>query len=293
MTIIDGKSSAEEYKSVIRQEVAALKARGLRAPHLAVMLIGNNGASETYVANKMKTCQDVGFNATLIRYENTVSEREVLHKINEINHNPEIDGLIVQSPFPNHISPQKVNEAIHPAKDVDGFHPVNAGRLQQNKPCYVAATPKGIMQLIERYKIETQGKHCVIVGRSNIVGMPMSILMSRNARPGNCTVTVCHSKTVNLAQYTLQADILIAATGVPEMITASMVKDGAVIIDVGITRVPDVAARNGFRLRGDVKFDEVAPKCSFITPVPGGVGPMTIIGLLQNTLLAAKHAIYN
>jgi len=293
VTLIDGKATAEEYKSVIRQEVAALTARGLRAPHLAVMLIGNNGASETYVANKMKTCRDAGFEATLIRYENTVSEREVLHKINEINHNTEIDGLIVQSPFPNHISPQKINEAIHPAKDVDGFHPVNAGRLQQNKPCYIAATPKGIMQLIERYKIDTQGKHCVIVGRSNIVGMPMSILMSRNAKPGNCTVTVCHSKTVNLAQYTLQADILIAAIGVPEMITASMVKEGAVVIDVGITRVPDTSARNGFRLKGDVKFDEVAPRCSFITPVPGGVGPMTIIGLLQNTLLAAKHAIYN
>lgn len=293
MTIIDGKASAEEYKAAIKQEVETLTSRGLRAPHLAIMLIGNNGASETYVKNKLKTCSEVGFDTTLIRYENTVSEREVLHKINEINQHSGIDGLIVQSPFPNHISPQKINEAIHPAKDVDGFHPVNAGRLQQNKPCYIAATPKGIMQLIERYKIETMGKHCVIVGRSNIVGMPMSILMSRNARPGNCTVTICHSKTVNLSHYTLQADILIAAVGVPDMITATMVKKGAVVIDVGITRVPDTTARNGFRLKGDVKYEEVAPLCSYITPVPGGVGPMTIIGLLQNTLLAAKHAIYN
>ncbi len=290
--ILDGKATSEEYKQIIKAEVADMCSRGLRAPHLAVMLIGNNGASETYVSNKIKTCGDVGFGSTLIRYENTVSEAEVLDKIQEINSDPLIDGLIVQSPFPNHISPQKVNEAIAPSKDVDGFHPINAGRLQQNKPCYVAATPKGIMQLLEKYNVETQGKHCVVIGRSNIVGMPMSILLSRNDKPGNCTVTICHSKTVNLASYTRQADILVAAIGVPEIITGDMVREGAVVIDVGITRVMDGTAKSGFRLKGDVNFKEVSPKCSFITPVPGGVGPMTIIGLLQNTLLAAKNAIY-
>ncbi len=291
--ILDGKATSEEYKQVIKTEVTDILSRGLRAPHLVVMLIGSNGASETYVANKIKTCNDVGFKATLIRYENTVSEKEVLDKIDEINNDDAIDGLIVQSPFPNHISPQKVNEAIIPSKDVDGFHPINAGRLQQNKPCYVAATPKGIMQLLEKYNVETQGKHCVVIGRSNIVGMPMSILLSRNGKPGNCTVTICHSKTVNLASYTKQADIIVAAIGVPEIITGDMVREGAVVIDVGITRVADASTKSGFRIKGDVKFSEVAPKCSFITPVPGGVGPMTIIGLLQNTLLAAKKAIYN
>jgi methylenetetrahydrofolate dehydrogenase (NADP+)/methenyltetrahydrofolate cyclohydrolase len=293
MILLDGKATSEEYKTIIKTEVDLMKGLGLRAPHLAVMLIGSNGASETYVANKIKTCSDVGFNATLIRYENTVSEKEVLKRIAEINNDDSIDGLIVQSPFPNHISPQQVNEAILPAKDVDGFHPINAGRLQQNKPCYVAATPKGIMQLLEKYNVETQGKHCVVIGRSNIVGLPMSILLSRNGKPGNCTVTICHSKTVNLAHYTREADIIVAAIGVPELITADMVRTGAVVIDVGITRVADESAKNGYRIKGDVKFSEVAPKCSFITPVPGGVGPMTIIGLLQNTLLAAKHAIYN
>lgn len=293
MTVLDGKATSEEYKQVIKTEVTDMLSRGLRAPHLVVMLIGSNGASETYVSNKIKTCSDVGFKATLIRYENTVSEKEVLDKIEEINNDDAIDGLIVQSPFPNHISPQKVNEAIIPSKDVDGFHPINAGRLQQNKPCYVAATPKGIMQLLEKYNVETQGKHCVVIGRSNIVGMPMSILLSRNGKPGNCTVTICHSKTVNLASYTRQADIIVAAIGVPEIITGDMVREGAVVIDVGITRVADASTKSGFRIKGDVKFSEVAPKCSFITPVPGGVGPMTIIGLLQNTLLAAKKAIYN
>lgn len=293
MTIIDGKQTAEEYKALLKQEVNVLVATGKHPPGLAILLIGNNGASETYVANKLKTCHDVGFNASLFRFENTVSENEILNCINELNFNSSIDGVIVQSPFPNHISPQKINEAIHPAKDVDGFHPMNAGRLQQNKPCYIAATPKGIMQLIEKYKIETQGKHCVVVGRSNIVGMPMSILLSRNSKPGNCTVTICHSKTVDLASYTKRADILIAAIGSPELITAAMVKEGAVVIDVGITRVADKATKSGYKLKGDIKYDEVAAKCSFITPVPGGVGPMTIIGLLQNTLLATKNAIYN
>lgn len=293
MTLIDGKATAEEYKKIIGAEVAELKERGMKTPHLAVILIGSNGASETYVNNKIKTCAEVGFKSTLLRYENTLSEKELLDKIEEINNNNDIDGLIVQSPFPNHISPQKVNEAILPSKDVDGFHPVNAGRLQQNQPCYVAATPKGIMQLLEKYQIETAGKHCVVIGRSNIVGMPMSVLLSRNTKPGNCTVTICHSKTLDIASFTREADIIVAALGVPEFLKGDMVKPGAVVIDVGITREPTTETKSGYRLKGDVKFDEVAPKCSFITPVPGGVGPMTIIGLLQNTLLAAKKAIYS
>lgn len=293
MTIIDGKATAEEYKKIIAAEVIEMKQRGYKTPHLAVILIGNNGASETYVNNKVKTCAEVGFKSTLLRYENTLSEKELLDKIEEINNNNDIDGLIVQSPFPNHISPQKVNEAIIPSKDVDGFHPINAGRLQQNQPCYVAATPKGIMQLLEKYQIETAGKHCVVIGRSNIVGMPMSVLLSRNTKPGNCTVTICHSKTLDIASFTREADIIVAALGVPEFLKGDMVKPGAVVIDVGITREPTTATKSGYRLKGDVNFDEVAPKCSFITPVPGGVGPMTIIGLLQNTLLAAKKAIYS
>lgn len=293
MTIIDGKATAEEYKKIIAAEVFEMKQRGYKTPHLAVILIGNNGASETYVNNKVKTCADVGFKSTLLRYENTLSEKELLDKIEEINNNNDIDGLIVQSPFPNHISPQKVNEAIIPSKDVDGFHPINAGRLQQNQPCYVAATPKGIMQLLEKYQIETAGKHCVVIGRSNIVGMPMSVLLSRNTKPGNCTVTICHSKTLDIASFTRKADIIVAALGVPEFLKGDMIKPGAVVIDVGITREPTTETKSGYRLKGDVKFDEVAPKCSFITPVPGGVGPMTIIGLLQNTLLAAKKAIYS
>ena len=259
MILIDGKSTSEEYKKLISAEVQKLLAVGKRAPHLAAILIGNDGASETYVSNKEKTCKDVGFNSTLVRFESSVSEEEVLAKISEINNDDNIDGLIVQSPFPKHISTQKITEAIAPAKDVDGFHPMNAGRLLQNLPCYVAATPKGIMLLLEKYKIETAGKHCVVVGRSNIVGMPMSVLMSRNAYPGNCTVTICHSKTKNLAEQTLQADILIAAIGVPELIKANMVKEGAVVIDVGITRVASAETKSGFKLKGDVKYDEVAP----------------------------------
>lgn len=292
MILIDGKATSEKYKITIKAEAEKLLAEGKRAPHLAAILIGNDGASETYVNNKAKTCKEVGFTSTLIRFENTVTEKEVLSKIEEINNNDSIDGLIVQSPFPKHISAQKVTEAIAPAKDVDGFHPMNAGMLLQNLPCYLAATPKGIIMLLEDYKIETAGKNCVVVGRSNIVGMPMSVLMTRNAYPGNCTVTICHSKTKNLTEQTLQADIVIAAIGVPEMIKGNMIKDGAVVIDVGITRVASAGTKSGFKLKGDVKFDEVAPKCSYITPVPGGVGPMTIIGLLQNTLLAAKKEIY-
>ncbi len=292
MNLIDGKATSEEYKITIKAEVEKLLAEGKRAPHLAAILIGNDGASETYVNNKAKTCKEVGFTSSLIRFQSSVTEKEVLAKIEDVNNNSNIDGLIVQSPFPKHISTQKVTEAISPAKDVDGFHPVNTGRLLQNLPCYVAATPKGILMLLEKYKIETAGKHCVVVGRSNIVGMPMSVLMSRNAYPGNCTVTICHSKTKDLTAQTLQADILIAAIGVPEMIKGNMVKNGAVVIDVGITRVATPETKSGFKLKGDVKYDDVASKCSYITPVPGGVGPMTIIGLLQNTLQAAKKEIY-
>lgn len=293
MILLDGKKTAEEYKIQIAADVAALKQQGKKTPHLAVILAGHDGASETYVGNKIKTCKELGFDATLIRFDNSVSEKELLDKIIEINNNSEIDGLIVQSPLPEHISHQKVNETISPTKDVDGFHSINAGRLQQNLPCFIAATPKGIIMLLEKYKIETAGKNCVVIGRSNIVGMPMSLLMSRNAYPGNCTVTICHSKTKDIAAISKEADILIAAIGKPEFVKADMVKQNAVVIDVGITRVPSSETKSGYKIKGDVKFDEVAPKCSYITPVPGGVGPMTIIGLLQNTLLAAKNEIYS
>jgi methylenetetrahydrofolate dehydrogenase (NADP+)/methenyltetrahydrofolate cyclohydrolase len=292
MILLDGKKTSEEYKKIISAEVADMKLHGMQVPHLAVILIGNSGASETYVSNKIKTCKELGFNATLIRSETSITEKELLTKIENINNDNDIDGLIVQSPLPNHISHFKISEAIHPSKDVDGFHPMNAGRLQQNQPCFVAATPKGIMLLLEKYKIETAGKHCVVVGRSNIVGMPMSILLSKNSYPGNCTVTICHSKTKNISSFTKDADILVAALGKAEFITAEMVKENVVVIDVGITRVESTESKSGYKLKGDVKFDEVAPKCSYITPVPGGVGPMTIIGLLQNTLLAAKKEIY-
>jgi methylenetetrahydrofolate dehydrogenase (NADP+)/methenyltetrahydrofolate cyclohydrolase len=293
MTIIDGRAVAKEQKQLIQREVSLWCAEGHRAPHLAILLIGNNGASESYVANKLKTCSEVGIQASLYRFEPTVSEEIILNKIKELNRDSGVDGIIVQSPFPSHIAPQMVNETISPSKDVDGFHPMNAGRLQQNKPCYIAATPKGIVQLLNFYRIETQGKHCVVIGRSNIVGLPMSILMSSNSQPGNCTVTICHSKTKNLKDFTRAADILIAAIGIPEFVTADMVKKGAVVIDVGISRVSDSGSKTGYLLKGDVKFDEVASQCSYITPVPGGVGPMTIIGLLQNTMLAAKKSIYH
>jgi methylenetetrahydrofolate dehydrogenase (NADP+)/methenyltetrahydrofolate cyclohydrolase len=287
MILLDGKKTSEAIKSHIAAEVALMR----KPPHLAAILVGSDGASETYIGSKVKTCEQIGFKSSLFRFDNSVSEKELLEKIIAINKDNDIDGLIVQLPLPQHISARKVTETISPAKDVDGFHPVNVGRLAQGQPCHIAATPKGIIQLLEHYKIETSGKHCVIVGRSNIVGLPMNLLMSRNAYPGNCTVTVCHSKTKNIKEYTLQADILIAALGKSEFIIADMVKEGAVVIDVGITRVSSTETKSGFKLKGDVKFDEVAPKCSYITPVPGGVGPMTIIGLLQNTLSAARKEI--
>jgi methylenetetrahydrofolate dehydrogenase (NADP+)/methenyltetrahydrofolate cyclohydrolase len=292
MTLLDGKLTAETIKDEIAAEVKEIKAEGGKTPHLAAILVGNDGGSVTYVTNKVLACEKVGFESTLIRMDDTVSEEELLAKIEELNNDEEIDGFIVQLPLPKHIDTEKVLEAVHPGKDVDGFHPINVGRMVANLPAYLPATPAGILQLLERYKIETNGKHCVVVGRSNIVGSPMSILMAKNTYPGNATVTICHRNTVDLAFHTRQADILIAAVGKPEFITADMVKEGAVVIDVGTTRVEDATRKSGYKLKGDVNFDEVAPKCSFITPVPGGVGPLTIAMLLKNTLRAAKQEVY-
>lgn len=291
MILLDGKSTATELKKELSKEASLVKLKKGRPPHLAAILVGNSGASETYISSKVKTCQEIGFDSTLIRLEDSITERELLDKIRLINENDLIDGLIVQMPLPLHISVQKVTESISPSKDVDGFHPLNTGRMVQNMPCYIAATPKGILLLLEKYQIQTAGKNCVILGRSNIVGTPMSVLMSRNTYPGNCTVTLCHSHTKQLTEHLQQADILIAAIGNPEFVKAEMVKEGAVVVDVGITRIADTHAKNGYYIKGDVKFDEVSKKCSYITPVPGGVGPMTIIGLMQNTLLAAKGEV--
>lgn len=276
----------------MKAQVAELKAAGGKAPHLAAILVGNDGGSETYVGHKVKACEYVGFQSTLLRFPDTITEAELLAEVDQLNNNPDIDGFIVQLPLPKHINPDKVTIAIDYRKDVDGFHPINVGRMAQNLPCYLPATPYGILQLLEKYNIPTSGKHCVVVGRSNIVGSPMSILLARNTYPGNCTVTLCHSRTVDLPSYTRQADIIVAALGKPGFVTADMVKDGAVVIDVGTTRVPDASKKSGFRLRGDVDFDAVAPKCSYITPVPGGVGPLTVTSLIMNTLKAAKREVY-
>jgi methylenetetrahydrofolate dehydrogenase (NADP+)/methenyltetrahydrofolate cyclohydrolase len=292
MVLIDGKKVSEEIQSEIAAEVSAIKAGGGKIPHLAAILVGNDGASETYVGGKVKACERVGFSSTLVRMDAASSEKELLDKINELNNNKEIDGFIVQLPLPKHISEQKVIEAILPQKDVDGFHPSNVGRMALNLPTYLPATPYGIVQLLERYKIETAGKSCVVIGRSHIVGSPMSILLGRNGYPGNCTVTLTHSRTKNLKELCLQADIIVAALGKAEFLTGDMVKEGAVVIDVGITRVKSDKTKSGWKLLGDVKYDEVAPKCSFITPVPGGVGPMTIASLLMNTLKASRKEIY-
>lgn len=291
-TLIDGKKVSQELQDTIRREVEQIRQAGGRAPHLAAVLVGNDGGSETYVAAKIKACESVGFGSSLFRFPDTVSEAELLECIDRLNRDAEVDGFIVQLPLPKHISVDKVTEAVHPAKDVDGFHPQNAGRLMLGLPTYVSATPFGILRLLEYYGIETSGKHCVVLGRSNIVGTPVSLLMSRNTYPGNATVTICHSKTRNLEEITRSADILIAALGVPEFVKASMVKPGAVVIDVGTTRVPDASAKSGFRLKGDVAFAEVAPVAGMITPVPGGVGPMTIASLLFNTLKAARKEVY-
>ena len=290
--LLDGKAVSAQMKKEMAEEVAQIKAAGGKIPHLAAILVGHDGGSETYVASKVKTCQEIGFKSTLIRFEEDVTEEELLRKVDELNNDPDVDGFIVQLPLPKHISEQKVIEAIDYRKDVDGFHPINVGRMSIGLPCYVSATPNGILELLKRYKIETSGKKCVVLGRSNIVGKPMAALMMQKANPGDATVTVCHSRSRDLVKECQEADIIIAALGQPNFVKAEMVKEGAVVIDVGTTRVPDATKKSGFKLTGDVKFDEVAPKCSFITPVPGGVGPMTIVSLMKNTLLAGKKAIY-
>jgi len=290
--LIDGKAISAQIKLEIAKEVEIMMANGAKRPHLAVIIVGHDGGSESYVAGKVKDCGDCGFTSTLIRFEEDVTEEVLLAEVNKLNQDADVDGFIVQLPLPKHISENKVTEAIDYRKDVDGFHPVNVGRMSIGLPCFVSATPSGIMELIKRYKIETSGKNCVVIGRSNIVGKPVASLMMQKGYPGDATVTVCHSRTKNLKEICLQADIIIAALGQPEFLTADMVKEGATIIDVGTTRVPSTETKSGFKLKGDVKFDEVAPKCSFITPVPGGVGLMTRIALMQNTLLAAKGEIY-
>jgi methylenetetrahydrofolate dehydrogenase (NADP+)/methenyltetrahydrofolate cyclohydrolase len=286
MKLLDGKLVSQAVKDKLKVQTAERTAQGKKTPHLAAILIGNNGASETYVGSKVKSCAEVGFKSTLIRLEETVSEEDLLFKLQELNEDFDVDGILVQLPLPKHIGEQKIIETIFPSKDVDGFHPESVGRMVQGLPAFYPATPYGILLLLEHYKIETKGKHAVVIGRSNIVGRPISIMLSKNEYPGNCTVTVCHSHTPNLKEICLQADILIAALGRPEFLTAHMVKEGAVIVDVGITRVADSSKKSGFAIKGDVAFDEVSTKCSYITPVPGGVGPMTIAALMMNTFKA-------
>lgn len=288
MILLDGNKTSDDIKLEIATKVAARKQQGKKIPHLAAILVGNNGASLTYVNAKVKACEKVGFESSLITLPETISEKELLQKISALNQDPTIDGYIVQLPLPEHIDEHKVTLAVAPSKDVDGFHPENLGRMVLNLPCFLPATPYGIIQLLDRYNVETSGKNCVVIGRSHIVGMPMSILMARNTKVGNCTVTLTHSRTKNLKEITQQADIIIAALGKPEFLTGDMVKDGVVVVDVGITRIDDPSKKSGFRLLGDVKFDEVAAKASYITPVPGGVGPMTIASLMMNTLQAVE-----
>lgn len=291
--IIDGKLISLQIQEEIAAEVKTIKANNGKIPHLAAILVGNDGASETYVGAKVKACEKIGFKSTLVRLAENTTDQELIYIIDGLNADADIDGYIVQLPLPKHMNEQKIMEAIAPQKDVDGFHPQNIGRMALNLPTYLPATPYGIMQLLERYKIETVGKNCVVIGRSHIVGSPMSILMARNTNPGNCTVTMCHSRTANLKEFTLKADIIIVALGKAEFLTADMVKDGVVVIDVGITRVASTETKSGFKLLGDVKYDEVAAKSSYITPVPGGVGPMTIASLLMNTLKASKKEVYS
>lgn len=292
MILLDGKKTSSDIKDELRKEVDELVSSGVKKPHLAAILVGSNGASETYVGAKVKACEQVGFDSTLVRFNEDVSELDLLNEINKINNNQNIDGLIVQLPLPNHIDELKVTQAINVEKDVDGFHPTNIGRMALNLPTYLPATPAGIMELLSRYNIKTSGKHCVVVGRSHIVGSPMSILMARNNIPGNCTVTLTHSRTKNLKEITRTADILIVALGKAQFINSEMIKDGACIIDVGINRVKSEKTKSGWKLLGDVDFDSVANMCSSITPVPGGVGPMTIAMLLKNTLKSAKNKCY-
>lgn len=288
MILLDGKQTADQVKLEIAEKVKSIVEKGGKRPHLAAILVGNDGASQTYVGHKEKACAQVGFKSTLLRFDSTITQELLISEIKKINEDKDIDGLIVQLPLPKHIDEQAIIEAIDPKKDVDGFHPENVGRMVIGLPAFVSATPDGIMELLARYEIDTKGKHCVILGRSNIVGRPMSNLLSQKSNPGDCTVTMCHSRTKDIKSHTLQADIIVAALGVPEFLKGDMVKEGAVVIDVGITRV-EADTKTGFRLVGDVKFDEVAPKCSYITPVPGGVGPMTIVSLLKNTLKASGN----
>lgn len=292
MELLDGKATAAAIKQEIAAEVEQILAAGGKRPHLAAILVGHDGGSETYVASKVKACAECGFKSSLIRFEADVTEEELLQKVEELNKDADVDGFIVQLPLPKHISEQKVIEAIDYRKDVDGFHPINVGRMNIGLPCYISATPNGILELLKHYNIQTSGKKCVVLGRSNIVGKPMANLMMQKSYPGDATVTVCHSRSTNLKEECRQADIIIAALGQPNFVTADMVKPGAVIVDVGTTRVPDATRKSGFRLNGDVKFDEVAPLCSYITPVPGGVGPMTICSLMKNTLSAGKKEFY-
>jgi len=291
MKLLDGKLVSQAVKDDLKTKTSQLREKGGKIPHLAAILVGNNGASETYVASKVKSCEEIGFRSTLTRLEEQISEEELLQQIKQLNDDADVDGILVQLPLPKHISEQKVIDTIAAEKDVDGFHPVSVGRMVQGLPSFLPATPYGILLLLEHYNIETKGKHAVVIGRSNIVGRPISILLNRNAYPGNCTVTVCHSHTPNLKELCLQGDIVIAALGRPEFLTADMVKEGAVVVDVGITRVKDESKKSGFAIKGDVAFNEVAPKCSYITPVPGGVGPMTIAALLMNTYNSATRSV--
>ncbi|MCD8529197.1 MAG: bifunctional methylenetetrahydrofolate dehydrogenase/methenyltetrahydrofolate cyclohydrolase FolD [Chitinophagales bacterium] len=288
MQLLDGKALSQTIKEEIKQEVSKRIAKGQKQPHLAAILVGNDGASETYVGHKVKSCEQVGFTSSLFRLDENTTEKELLNLVYQLNNDADVDGFIVQLPLPKHINDEKIINAIAPEKDVDGFHPINIGKLTLGLPTYISATPKGIITLLERNNIETEGKHCVVVGRSNIVGRPISILMSAASNPGNCTVTLCHSRTKNLKEMCLQADILIVALGKAEFIRGDMVKDGVVVVDVGITRVVDESKKSGYALKGDVHFESVAPKSSYITPVPGGVGPMTVVSLMQNTLLASE-----
>jgi methylenetetrahydrofolate dehydrogenase (NADP+)/methenyltetrahydrofolate cyclohydrolase len=292
MQLLDGKYVSEKLKVEIAEQAAEYLSKTGRKPHLVAVLVGHDGGSETYVASKMRNCEKVGFKSSLVRYESDVTESELLAKVAELNADTDIDGIIVQLPLPKHIDPEKVTEKIDHRKDVDGFHPVNLGRMQRNLPSFIPATPYGITLMLKEYGIDTAGKHCVVVGRSNIVGSPMSILMARNAQPGNCTVTICHSRTPDIKKFTLDADILIVAIGKKNFITADMVKEGAVIVDVGMNRETSATTKSGYKLYGDVDFENVAPKASWITPVPGGVGLMTIIGLLKNTLASANREVY-
>lgn len=290
--VLDGRKISAEIKQEIAREVVEMEKKTGRRPHLSAILVGHDGGSEAYMASKVKSCEEVGFDSSLIRFDSDVTEERLLQEIDRLNNDAGVDGFIIQLPLPKHIDEQKVIERIDYRKDVDGFHPINVGRMSIGLPCFVSATPQGIVELLRRYAIPTRGKHCVVLGRSNIVGKPIAQLLMQKGEPGDCTVTVCHSRTPNIKEVCLSADIIIAALGSPEFVTADMVKKGAVLVDVGTTRVPDATKKSGSRLTGDVKFDEVAPLCSYITPVPGGVGPMTIVSLMMNTLKAAKKEIF-